>query len=294
MKTIEFVDRALDRLKQHPKDLLILRLTLILLLLYSPPYPPLNSIVLPVLCAIMLVASNFLTRQFLWIILVISFVATNIIFWYEFDNHHYLTNYWCMVCLLAVGAKNAARVMEWNGRLLIGSCFFFATLWKILAGQYFDGSFLHATFLLDRRLEIAAYLFGGVNPEILYNNRELLDYFAINNLGRETFLTSNPQLAFFSVVLSYWTLFCEGIIAIAFLVPQLKWLYERRDYLLILFIITTYPLVPVGGFAGLLAVIGFAQCSADRPRIEFTYFLLFILIPLWIDIPAILFNNFVF
>ena len=293
MKTIDRFEEAVAKLKKQPKDLLILRLTLILLVLYSPPYQPLNSLVLPVLCAIMLVLPDLLPRRFLWGILVITFIATNIVFWYEFDNHHYLTDYWCIVCFLALGAKNADRIMAWNGRLLIGLCFFFATLWKIIAGEYFDGSFLHAVFLLDRRLEIAAYLFGGLNPEILYNNRELLDYFAGDSLGREALLTSNPQLAFFSVLLSYWTLLCEGTIAIAFLSPQFKWLYDRRDYFLILFILTTYPLVPVSGFAGLLTVMGFAQCSSDRPRIEFIYLLLFISIPLWIDIPETLFINFV-
>ncbi len=293
MKILKQFDRAAIRIKNYPNDLLILRLTLILLLLYSPPYLPLKSLALPVLCAVMLVFPHFLSRRFWWAILVIVFIATNIVFWYEFDNHHYLTNYWCLVCLLAIGAKNADLIMAWNGRLLIGLCFFLATFWKLLSGEYFDGSFLEATILLDGRLEVTAYLFGGLKPETLYNNRELLDYFASTNLGESAFLTSNPQLAFFSVILSYWTLVCEGIIAIAFLCPQLKWLYDRRDYWLILFILTTYPLVSVGGFAGLLAIMGFAQSLSDRPRIGFIYLLIFISIPLWIDIPETLFVNFV-
>lgn len=293
MKILNRFDRAVSELKQQPKDLLILRLTLILLLLYSPPYFPLRSFALPVLCAIMLTSGHFLTSKFWWSILIIIFIGTNIVFWYAFDNHHYLTNYWCIVCLLALGAKNVEGIMAWNGRLLIGLCFLLATLWKVITWEYFDGSFLEATILLDGRLELTAYLFGGLNPEILYNNRELLDYFAATSLGEAAFLTSSPQLAFFSVVLSYWTLLCEGIIAIAFLFPQLKWLYDRRDYFLILFILTTYPLIPVGGFAGLLAVMGFAQCSSDRPRIGFIYLLLFVSIPLWMDIPEILFVNFV-
>ncbi len=292
MNIIHRLDRVIAKVKEQPKDLLILRLTVIALLLYSPPYNPLKSMVLPILCAIMLVSSDFLTRRFLWAVLVFSFVATNVAFWYEFDNHHYLTNYWCIVCLLAVRTKNARDILSWNGRLLIGLCFFFATLWKIIALQFFDGSFLQATILLDRRLEMAAYLFGGLPAEVLYNNRELLDYFAATSLGQEALLTTSPQLAFLSVILSYWTILCEGMVAIAFLIPQLKWLYDRRDYLLMLFIITTYPLVPVGGFASLLAVMGLAQCSCDRPRVQFAYLILLVFIPFWMDIPQIIFDRF--
>lgn len=289
MKTIDKLIRFVTELIEQPKYLLTLRITIILLLLYSPPYQLLDRFVLPVLCATMLVSPRFLTNRYLWGVLVILFAGTNIVFWYKFDNHHYLTDYWCIVCLIAVSAKNSDEIMEWNGKILIGLCFFLATLWKIMAGQYLDGSFLHLTFLLDDRLEIAAYLFGGLSPELLYNNRELLDYFVATDLGREALLTSSPRLAAFSIILSYWTLLCEGIIAIAFLFPQLKWLYDRRDFFLICFILTTYPLVPVSGFAGLLAVIGFAQC--DRKTIKLVYLLIFLLIPLWIDIPEILFDR---
>lgn len=289
MKIVERLTRTISKLIEQPKYLLTLRLTLILLLLYSPPYLPLDRLAFPVLCATMLVAPQFLTRRFLWAILVILFTITNLVFWYQFDNHHYLTNYWCLVCAIAVSAENAEEIMAHNARLLIGLCFFLATLWKIFAGQYFDGSFLQLTFLVDQRLEIGAYIFGGLDSELLYNNRELLDYFAAVDLGEAALLTSSPQLAFLSVILSYWTLFWEGIIAIAFALPRLKWLYERRDLLLIFFILSTYPLVPVSGFAGLLAIMGFAQCRGDRQSIQLTYLLIFLLIPLWIDLLTGLF-----
>lgn len=292
-KILKIVNKSIRSFKEiidRSEHLLTLRLTLILLILYSPPYIPLDRFVLPILCASMLVFPSFLTSRYLWGVLVILFAGTNIFFWYQFDNHHYLTNYWCIVCLIAASAKNADKIMAWNGKLLIGLCFFLATLWKIIAGQYFDGSFLHLTFLLDDRLEIAAHLFGGLNSEILYDNRQLLDYFAATDLGNEALLTTSPQLAFFSAILSYWTLFCEGIIAIAFLLPRLKWLYDRRDFLLISFILTTYPLVPVSGFAGLLAVMGFAQC--DRKIIKLVYLLIFLLMPFWIDIPTLILYSF--
>jgi hypothetical protein len=173
--------------------------------------------------------------------------------------------------------------MGWNAKLTIGLCFFFSVVWKVLSNEYFDGSFLHLTFLLDRRLEMGAFLFGGLTPQILQGNREAFATLQAVDPSAEVTLATTALLSALSVVLSYWTLLIEGAIAISFCLPQPRWLYRNRDGLLILFLVTTYLLIPVIGFAALLALMGFAQCCANRSKV--TYLVLFLLVPIWTTLP---------
>ncbi|MCJ8283723.1 MAG: hypothetical protein MJK14_29075, partial [Rivularia sp. ALOHA_DT_140] len=53
-----------------------------------------------------------------------------------------------------------------------------------------------------------------------------------------------------------------------------------RDWLLIVFIITTYFLLPVLGFAYVLAIMGLAQCPSTRVSVRTTYLCLFGLLQL--------------
>ena len=286
---------VVDDLMQQPKHLLTFRLTALLLLLYSPPYENLSDFVLPICCGVLLIYPKLLNQRLIWFAIAAFFVGTNVRFWFTFDNHHYLATYWCLVCLLAAGQKNSdsEEILQWNGRILIGLCFFLATFWKLIANQYFDGSLLHLTFLLDSRLDMSAFLFGGLESHVLQSNRELYSQLYISNPGTELTLTSSPRLSSFSLVLSYWTLLCEGAIALAFLSPRPQWLHNCRDWLLIFFIFSTYPFTPIFGFAALLLVIGFAQCPRDRSIGLLVYLLLLVLIPVWVNLPETVFNLFI-
>ena len=291
-KTRYWFKSTVDYLQQQPKHLLTFRLTALILLLYSPPYETLSHWVIPICCSVLLIAPKLLNQRLIWFAIAAFFVETNLRFWFQFDNHHYLATYWCLVCLLAAEQKDSEEILQWNGRILIGLCFFLATLWKLIAHQYFDGSFLHLTFLLDPRLDLAAALFGGLEPNALQSNRELYSQLFNSNPGTALVLTSSSRLGFFALVLSYWTLLCEGAIALAFLSPRPRWLHNYRDWLLLLFIFSTYPFTPIVGFAALLLVIGFAQCPRDRASRLLVYLLLLMLMPVWVNLPEIVFDLF--
>ena len=203
-----WLDKALNDLRQQPKHLLTFRLTALILLLYSPPFDTLSDFVLPIACGFLLIYPQLLNKKLIWLTIAVFFVETNLRFWFQFDNHHYLTTYWCLVCLLAAVKKDAEaeEILAWNGRILIGLCFFLATLWKLMANQYLDGSFLQLTFLLDSRLELAAFLFGGLEPDVLESNREIYAQLINSNPGTALTLTSSSMLSSFALVLSYWTL----------------------------------------------------------------------------------------
>ena len=289
-----WLNSAVNDLMQQPKHLLTFRLTALLLLLYSPPYDTLSNCVLPICCGLLLIFPQLLNQRLIWLTIAAFFVETNLRFWFQFDNHHYLATYWCLVCLLAAGQKDSdsEKILQWNGRILIGLCFFLATLWKSIANQYFDGSFLHLTFLLDPRLNLAVSLFGGLEPDVLQSNRELYSQLFNSNPGTALTLISSSRLSLFSLILSYWTLLCEGAIALAFLSPRPRWLHNFRDWLLLFFIVSTYPFTPIFGFAALLLVIGFAQCRRTRPLRLLVYLLLLVFIPIWVNLPETMFTLF--
>ncbi|MGV2830119.1 hypothetical protein [Myxosarcina sp. GI1(2024)] len=276
----EFRSQALPELLTQPRYLLVLRLTSLLLMLYGSSTVFLD-VPLRIVCGLMLLAPSFLTNQILWAFVCGLVWWVNATDWLWIDNHKILISYWCLVCALAVASKDPNRVLAWNGRLLIGLTFLFATAWKILAGEYWNGAFLHYTFLIEERVEAFATVIGGLSPDTLPQNRLLEAILARypQTLASVT-LSSSPRLKLLTLVASYWTLFIEGIVAVAFLASSLRLLFRLRDWLLILFIATTYFLLPVLGFAYILIVMGLAQCHPDSRAKAMVYICLFGLLQL--------------
>lgn len=265
----------LNELLAQPRHLLVLRFTALFLLLYGSSTVFLD-IPLRVLCGLMLLSPILLTNQVMWVMICGIVWWVNATDWLWIDNHKILITYWCLVCALAVSSKDTDEVLAWNGRVLIGLTFLFATAWKMLAGEYWDGAFLHYTFLADDRVEYVATAISGLSPNTLPQNRlleVLLKQFP--QAIRSVTLTTSPRLQAFTLAASYWTLLIEGGVAIAFLINPLRLFSQFRDWLLIVFIATTYFLLPVLGFAYILIIMGFAQCSSKHTVVRVAYIGLF-------------------
>lgn len=267
--------RFLNDLLAQPRHLLVLRFTALFLLLYGSS-TVLLDIPLRVMCGLMLLSPTLLTSQVMWILICGIVWWINATDWLWIDNHKILITYWCLVCALAVSAKDTDGVLAWNGRVLIGLTFLFATTWKMLAGEYWNGAFLHSVFLLDDRVEFVATAISGLSPHTLPQNRlleSLLKQFP-QEIG-SVILTTSSRLQAFTLASSYWTLLIEGSVAIAFLINPLRLFSQVRDWFLIVFIATTYFLLPVLGFAYILIIMGFAQCHPKHTAIRVAYIALF-------------------
>lgn len=264
--------RATAAILAQPRHLVILRLSLLLLLLHGSTGWTLD-VPLRMICGAMLLFDVLLPSRLLWLVLSFIIAMVNAHDWAWIDNHKYLITYWCMVCTLAVAAEDTDGVLAWNGRLLIGLSFTWAALWKLMAGEYFDGSFLEFTFLTDSRVETVARWLGQMSPSTLPTNRllkEALVRFPGDQISAT--LTSTPALQRLALGSSYWTLLIEVAVAATFLLPnRLPAAAKLRDALLMLFIGTTYILLPVIGFALTLTIMGLAQCPRDRPRTRLAY-----------------------
>jgi hypothetical protein len=109
-----------------------------------------------------------------------------------------------------------------NARLLIGFSFAFAVLWKgILSPDFMDGTYFHYTFLTDNRFQDFGLLFGGMEYADFAYDRQRLARLGNANAAIEFLnLRSSDQLALLATVITWWTLFIEGALAVLFLWPK--------------------------------------------------------------------------
>ena len=278
MKFLNWLKTHIDNFLSQPRDLLTLRLTLLLLILHGSSTWTLD---MPqrALCGLMLLSRGLLLDRWLWLVVAALTVWINALHWAWIDNHKYLITYWCLACAFAVGSADRDRVLAVNGRLLIGLAFFFAVVWKLMGGEYLNGAFLHFTVLTDARLEVAGTFAGGLTSDVLPQNRMLMSLITV--FPDETtgvVLQTSTQLKWVALLGSYWTLLIEGAVALAFLIHRRRLPERYKDALLMIFIVTTYGLLPVSGFAFLLCVMGFAQCEIAYPKRRVVYLALFILV----------------
>ncbi|MEO0396527.1 MAG: hypothetical protein AAF243_11160 [Cyanobacteria bacterium P01_A01_bin.137] len=288
MKLVKQWNSWLSGLMQPPLYLLVLRLTTILLLLHGIDHWLWTMLPEKLLALAMLLYSPLVRQRWVWLTMSLCLVFHNLWHWSNLVNHEYLYTYWVLVCTLAIWSSTPKQVLRWNARWLIGLCFLFATLWKFLGGEYLDGSFLHLTFLLDSRLAMGAVLFGGLDLATLADNRQLFETMQASAAVMDPQqLTTTPRMAAVSLVLSYWTILIEGLVAASFLLTVPRWLYQKRDWLLFIFVITTYAVIPVLGFGALLMVMGLIQTKSSL--IARLYLGLLILMPLWMPLPQAIF-----
>lgn len=285
---ISWIKEKAAILLNQPQDLLVLRMTLLLLVLHGSSTVVLEM-PLRAICGLMLLSRSLVLDKYLWFLVCALMMWINALNWAWIDNHKFLITYWCMACAFAVASDQRAKTLAKNGRLLVGGAFLFAMIWKIGGGQFHNGDFLHYTFLTDSRLETFANFTGGLEPGTLFQNRLLQSLLmSFPEQAGSVTLSTSSSLALTTLISSYWTLLIEGAVAICFLFPKFKSLGHWRDICLMIFIVTTYGLLPVTGFAFVLCVMGLAQAEEDRHKIRLGYFLIFIAVQFiklpWSDI----------
>ena len=285
-RVLRALQRAADAVSAQPPARLVLAMTALVLVLRPAPTNLAAKLLLPMIGGALLLFPGLLSKPLPWLLALASTATTTWLFWFQLDNHQYLITYWCVVCALAVQAEDTEEVLRWNARKLIGLCFFFAVLTKLAWGDYLDGSFFRFQLLTDPRLEHAAMLLGGVPGDDLERHRAIVRLLLVSPPDAEAALVSTPRLHAISLAVSAFVLAVESAIALAFLVSRPRRLGGLRDALLLVFFVTTYPFAPVPGFASILAVMGLAQCPADRPKTRLAYVAFFVLIPLVVVLPT--------
>jgi len=273
----------LDQLDELAAVDLALGLTLLDLLLHPVGAWYLRPFFLA-LAATALLFPRWRRSRALWTALALATGLRVVLSWPLADNHAFLLAYWCLAIALALRARDGAGFLAFNGRLLIGLTFAFASLWKlVLSPDFVDGTFFRVAFLLDERFADFARLFGGMTQELLEVNRDALTQHAdgVRALGGAVL---PPRFEPLADAATLWTLACEIAIALAFLWPT-DGLARFRDSLLLLFCATTYAVATVEGFGWLLLAMGVAQCDPARRTTRLLYLACFALILFYREIP---------
>jgi hypothetical protein len=175
------------------------------------------------------------------------------------DDHVVLTHYWVLgIGLSLLLASDPDRSIERNGRLLIGLTMAFAVASKVLWGEFADGDFFEATVLLDDRFSRLAHIAGVADADANYRSFERL-----SATGDPIVVSTGPRVEAVAGALTVGTFLVEGAISAAFLLPW-RWLGQVRTWLLAVFCVATYAIVPVAGFGGLLLVMSAADRKHDR------------------------------
>lgn len=269
----------LEEILGRPWPDLILRATVLLLMFYGADNNALRQF-LRVLGAGMLFSDKLLYSSPLWLLngtLLALGVADT---WYNADNHKWLMCYWTFVCALSVGHRErpAGVILRQNARLLIGLCFGFATLWKIIGWQYFDGHFFFFQFSFDSRFEIVTQVLGMPEAAYQYNQKAMDRTLLAREPGDGFVIVYTPAMLYAAIAFCWWTIFIEYLIFHAYIFRAPRWLHEHRDWTLLAFIFTTYLLAPVVGFGSVLIIMGLAQCDRHRVKTRALYlFSLFVL-----------------
>jgi len=240
-----------------------LMLTLVLVVLYGPSAWYVRT---PVVMTALVgwLWPGALRSSLLWLLLATILAAGVYTQRFTIDNHQYLMVYWCGAIALTVEGVDPDALGR-NGRLLVGLAFAFAAAWKWLSPEFVRGDFLEYEMLCDPRFAGFTELVTGLSKHALEGNRIAMQGLT-GPIATQTVatLTTVPAVAAIADAMTWSTLLLESWIAIAFLLPRAGVLGRYRDVPLLCFLLTTYSVATVPGFAYLLLVMGFVQCERRR------------------------------
>jgi hypothetical protein len=254
----------------------VCRLTLVILVLHPSAGTGISwyqKVVTVPWCTAAFIYPPWQRSPWFWLPLAIfRFVSVNSYDWAYANNHDCLTTYWCLAIACSLWLKDPMAAVAYNGRLLIGLVFLVATLWKLSSPEYMSGKMFEYLLYHDNRFFEIARVFGDLTLRV-----GELDHVVYNKMAALSESISLRDDRFYRVlakVLTWWTILIEGTIAILFLVKRShKWAIFG-DLALLLFAVTTYPMVGVYSFAWLLSVLGLAQCPLEYRRLRFVYMIM--------------------
>ena len=230
----------------------------------------------PVLMAITAaVALVVLTRPaarrhpFTWIALGVGTLAWHLPSWFRYDNHVWLTAAWAVGFGLCLLARNPHQATEVEGRWLVAIIFGAGALWKVGATDFRSGDFFRYAVISDSRFATLASWVGGIDRSALgLDGADVAGLVAAPH--EPVTLETDGRLEAMAWVFTVWGLFIELAVAALWILPLRPRHIWTRHVALLVFVATTYLVVPVGGFGCLLMAIGLSQVR-DRPMLRRAY-----------------------
>jgi len=199
-----------------------------------------------------------LRNKILWYLLSLLFVLKTIQNWWIQDNHLFVNTYWVLTIAFSLSMNEPQKVLRENARMMIGLIFLFATVWKIISPDFISGAYFHYSFLTDLRFWEESKIFGGLTLAEMKSNIAKVDQASAGGMGTAKLIT-NPQIMMVTRIITWHTALIESLLAILFLLPDQWKLTSYRNYLLIIFALTTYLTMPIHSFSWLLIIVAISQ-----------------------------------
>ncbi|AIM61434.1 hypothetical protein IX49_13225 [Cellulophaga lytica] len=247
------------------------------------------SIFIPVIAIPGILFRKVRENKYYWLSLTIfasTFYLVLDLFGYV-PNHKHIFAYLIIAVTIAMFLKdknNPLLFLQNQSKIIIGLCFLFASIGKFLAPEFLNGSFFEFTNSSDPRFFGFTSLIGNVDVTLLKQNETNLNSLVNTISTTKTYLLNGTEkIHQFGLIISYWTIFIESLIAISFCLPKRFKLSKYRNIFLVVFILTTYPIATVTGFAIILTLMGFIQSldyESKPTNYSLFYLLVFILLPL--------------
>ena len=161
---------------------------------------------------------------------------------------------------------------------MIGLCFAIGFVWKIISSEFFESSLFHFKLLFDFRFEeMVTQPIGGLSSLASQENLDAYQKIRMSAPGSEVSLHIPQRVTWLAYAMTVWTIIIEGAISWAFLFSG-KLAERSRDLILMFFMLSTYFVVPVMGFASVFTAMGVAQTRSNRMRIAYlvTHGILFV------------------
>jgi hypothetical protein len=98
-------------------------------------------------------------------------------------------------------------------------------------------------------------------------------------------LVEPPALKRLAHIFTWGSVLIEGAVAFVMLIPLPVPLRQIRHLLLLGFCVVTFAFAPVAGFGWLILVMGLAQCDPNQRRMRAAYFIAYLLVLLYSEIP---------
>jgi hypothetical protein len=216
----------------------------------------------PLIVFFVLYRFNFITKiitmEYSWLALVLIqgyFVA---IYWSQTNNHDYLFFYFCLLNYLRFAIQIESSQFRRAAGLLIGLVFAIAAIQKLKSHEFFTGLVLEKTILVDSRVNKIFRQGLGLNDNMFQTNLHA-ENIESNHIKRENILLSNETIKSLSKIATVWTLVLEFTIGILFLINS-----KAKDVFLPIFLVTTYPVLPVFGFLLVLLAIAISQAQSKK------------------------------
>lgn len=266
-----------------------LRMILLMLLIFVNDIY-MFEVAIPVMVLPGLIINKITVNRFYWLFLASVFTVLYLIRGLDgyLPNHKYLYAYLIIAVVVVLFAKSNGedwkRLFKKSARWIIGICFLLATIGKFVSPDFISGSFFEFTCLTDVRFHGLASVFTGMDLNVLFDGHlRFIELLNTSQYDATAKMPSAPRLTAVSLFLAYWTIFLEGMIAICYLAPKKYYLYRVREYFLLAFIFTTYPIATVSGFVTIISILAFIQSYRAGKSHAFTllYLILFLSQPLF-------------